>query len=836
MSLPAHVSSGSGKAVCLLALLLLVTAPGTAFAQDAPATLTAAAGNGQITLAWTTDNFPAAFPTFTSPAAEFYRVYRATTPGGENAQPVAQVDDPNFGDDSDDDTPVPLASYTDPNVTAGVTYYYRVTAVLETFNSGRPHQDDPPPLYVTESAMSPEASAASWRSVPAPPTGLTAAAGATQVALSWNASDGATSYNLYRGTSPGAEDATPLQTGLTDTHFVDATGTAAHSYQITAVNMGGESAVSDEAPLVGPRLAFNPADWVVQDENGVTIPSSSSAYQLHPSQTGTFTDTYPPGPTTLDVLPVDGRSICAGGWLYYLLADNIGPNRNGFWSQLDGSLLPWNGSQSVDIKGHLEADWVYIGPPPAPPYVDIQATTQQEADATADYGLSLVFSGVSATATANDGLGGVITATAAPHLTLLPYSFGDAVYLPLQSYYHWRVPVVGGKARVVVNGHVSGTASDGIAYGDYIGYNASTPTNGGTVATSDSTLAGTMQHDDRAVTISADVDTTSKKVPLLDAAGNQTTDANGDPNYTTASNAADLNGTMHGDTIYSYHFYTDYTQNSGDGGGSVYDALLWNWIDFHPNYTGNWHYKQGITHNGDSVIVPNVVAPDTWSWSPNESEDTWDYGKCSMPWATNYSETDTTGPTGQDAPQEYDVQYSATDNTDGANAIAKYIMTVHDPYEHNYPDHTAYVLNHFRPVPGPAYSRASYDNEALTVNVTNGDSWTVTGSINCPLAMAKWVASAIGLTFQVSRQYSFSAGVVQTVTSPYSYHGQTYTVHEGDETYMEEFDQYVRHYGKVDTWGVSGYSGAQPYDFLLPDNPSGGYQAHLPLIQTITGR
>ena len=83
---------------------------------------------------------------------------------------------------------------------------------------------------------------------------------------------------------------------------------------------------------------------------------------------------------------------------------------------------------------------------------------------------------------------------------------------------------------------------------------------------------------------------------------------------------------MYGDTLYSYHSYTD---NSVNGGDLVTDAPLLNWIYFTPNYTGNWHYKQGITHDGNSIVVPNVVAPD-WSWSPNESEDSWDYGKCSI--------------------------------------------------------------------------------------------------------------------------------------------------------------------------------------------------------------
>ena len=100
--------------------------------------------------------------------------------------------------------------------------------------------------------------------------------------------------------------------------------------------------------------------------------------------------------------------------------------------------------------------------------------------------------------------------------------------------------------------------------------------------------------------------------------------------------------------------------------------------------------------------------------------------------------------------------------------------------------------------------------------------------------MASWVASVIGVNIQVSHQCSFSAGVTATVKSPYTYNGQTYTVHQGDQTYMEEFDEYVSHNGKADTWGTSGYSGAQPCAFLVPDNPAGGYQPHLPLVSLIS--
>jgi fibronectin type 3 domain-containing protein len=97
---------------------------------------------------------------------------------------------------------------------------------------------------------------------PAAPTGLTAVAGNGQTALTWNSSTSATSYNIYRSTTPAGEGATPIQAGVTTTSFTDtglANGTA-YYYQVTAVNFLGESARSNEAsatPLQSRGLNFS---------------------------------------------------------------------------------------------------------------------------------------------------------------------------------------------------------------------------------------------------------------------------------------------------------------------------------------------------------------------------------------------------------------------------------------------------------------------------------------------------------------------------------------------------------------------------------------------------
>jgi len=113
-----------------------------------------------------------------------------------------------------------------------------------------------------------------------------ATGGNAQVSLSWTASTGATSYNIYRGTTSGGEGSTPYRTGVTTTSFTDTgviNGTT-YYYQITAVNMAGESARSNQAsatpqapaPAAPANLSANTTGvnlklaWIQSTNAGVT--------------------------------------------------------------------------------------------------------------------------------------------------------------------------------------------------------------------------------------------------------------------------------------------------------------------------------------------------------------------------------------------------------------------------------------------------------------------------------------------------------------------------------------------------------------------------------------
>jgi hypothetical protein len=195
----------AGTQSAFLAVFTLTTEVST---PPAPTTPNATAGLAQVTLTWTA-----------SSGATSYNVYRGTTAGGESATAIASG--------------ITTTSYFDAGVSNGTTYYYKVAAV----NAGG------------TSALSGEASATPEPPVPAAPTGLTAAAGSASLTLSWTASGGATSYNVYRGTTAGGESATAIASGITTTSYFDAgvsNGTT-YYYKVAAVNAAGTSALSGEA-------------------------------------------------------------------------------------------------------------------------------------------------------------------------------------------------------------------------------------------------------------------------------------------------------------------------------------------------------------------------------------------------------------------------------------------------------------------------------------------------------------------------------------------------------------------------------------------------------------
>jgi hypothetical protein len=110
---------------------------------------------------------------------------------------------------------------------------------------------------------------------PAAPTGLTATGGAGNVALSWTASTGATSYNVLRSTSSGTETqyATSGSNSFTDTAVTAGT---TYFYVVQAVNSGGTSGNSNEASGT-PTAPPPPGSFAISAAStSVTVPRGGS--------------------------------------------------------------------------------------------------------------------------------------------------------------------------------------------------------------------------------------------------------------------------------------------------------------------------------------------------------------------------------------------------------------------------------------------------------------------------------------------------------------------------------------------------------------------------------
>ena len=218
-----------------------------------PASLSATAGNAQVALSW-----PA------SVAATSYHVKRAAFSGGPYTTVACSA----------------TTNYTDTGLTNGTSYYYVVSAAYTAgFDGGGESVDSKEALATPQGA-------------PLAPTGLTATSGNTQVALTWNASAGATSYNVKRATISGGPYT--IVAGSSSTSYTD-TGLSngmTYYYVVTALNSGGESGNSSQASAT-PQA----------------VPTATPT-PVPPTATPTSTRT--PTPTPLPPAPPTGLTASSG--------------------------------------------------------------------------------------------------------------------------------------------------------------------------------------------------------------------------------------------------------------------------------------------------------------------------------------------------------------------------------------------------------------------------------------------------------------------------------------------------------------------------------------------
>ena len=214
-----------------------------------PTGLAATAGNAQVNLAWSA-----------SMGATSYNLKRATTSGG----PYTTIASPM------------VTSFTDATVMNGTKYFYVVSAVDSAGESANSAEVNATPVAPAQP--------------PATPTGLAATPGNAQVSLAWNASTGATSYNVKRATTSGGPYATIASP--TAPSFIDSTVTngTTYFYVVSAVNSSGERANSSQAsatPAGGAPAAIQVTVDALSNRHAI----SPYVYGVNfPANTGYITD------------------------------------------------------------------------------------------------------------------------------------------------------------------------------------------------------------------------------------------------------------------------------------------------------------------------------------------------------------------------------------------------------------------------------------------------------------------------------------------------------------------------------------------------------------------
>ena len=296
---------------------------------SAPATLsgipvtdyqvTAVMASGSRTMSVTWNLNP---PAGSTPAIDSFGIYRSNTTGA-NFTPIATVSFPNPGFPA---TP----SFNDSNLSAGVSYSYRVTI----------RSDGPTtllaesPLYPTMTST-PEASSGTW---PNPPTGVTAIGGITQTSLYWAsnlASDNVLSYVIFHNGTP-TTTVTPSPTMMAA--FVE-TPQSVSTYWVVAQNAQGPSNPSVPsadlmAPSLTPTVILTPPAWLSPTPNmtpaypplvwisGLTYSGSVSGYTINRSTDPGFTWFTPVATVTSPTSVLSDIGVTGYVNYYQVLANN----------------------------------------------------------------------------------------------------------------------------------------------------------------------------------------------------------------------------------------------------------------------------------------------------------------------------------------------------------------------------------------------------------------------------------------------------------------------------------------------------------------------------------
>ncbi|HEX5323605.1 MAG TPA: choice-of-anchor tandem repeat GloVer-containing protein, partial [Capsulimonadaceae bacterium] len=104
------------------------------------------------------------------------------------------------------------------------------------------------------------------------PTGLRALSSDAQVQLHWTKDTSAVTYNVYRGTTSGGENATPVATGLVLPQYFDnnVTQSTQYFYQVTAVDAGSIESVKSYEVTGTPMMSIAASNGLSASPNPAT--------------------------------------------------------------------------------------------------------------------------------------------------------------------------------------------------------------------------------------------------------------------------------------------------------------------------------------------------------------------------------------------------------------------------------------------------------------------------------------------------------------------------------------------------------------------------------------
>jgi hypothetical protein len=236
-------------------------------------------------------------------------------------------------------------------------------------------------------------------SAPSAPTGVAAVAGNQLVKLTWNASSGATSYNVKRGTASGGPYTQAANVTTTNDTDASLTNGTTYYYVLSAVNSSGESANSSEVsatPGVVPAVPTGLTASAGNQQVSLTWSASTGAASYNVKR-GTVSG----GPYT-QVANVSGpsdtdASLTNGTTYYYVVTAVDATGESGPSNQASATPAGTGSGVQVTIdtltNRHAISPYVYGGSYPT------------NAAAITDSGLSVVRWGGNATSTYNWKLG-----------------------------------------------------------------------------------------------------------------------------------------------------------------------------------------------------------------------------------------------------------------------------------------------------------------------------------------------------------------------------------------------------------------------------------------------